>query len=356
MINQILDTPLSSWLKGDDSVPHIVISSRVRLARNFKGIVFTNRNDEKALEEVENMGRGLLSVLNKADKKEYSNITLSKLSDVERAVLVEKHLISPVMAEKMPHRSLVINEDASISIMVNEEDHLRIQAMEPGLRLNEAYQHAILVDDAIENKYTYAFDEQFGYKTACPTNVGTGMRASVMLHLPALAMTGKLQRLIRSIVKLGYTVRGLYGEGSDALGHIYQVSNQMTMGISEEETIEQILKIVDGIVKEEEKARQELMKSDEEGLEDRLWRSFGILSHARRINGEEALSLLSDLQLGMDLAILPKWGAHTFNELVSTTRPNFLSKLAGKDTMTPQERDSYRAQVIRQKLAPVVKA
>lgn len=356
MINQILDRPLSSWLEGEDRAPHIVISSRIRLARNFKGIIFTNRADDTELERVDSMGRSLLPLLNKADQKEYSYIALGQLSDVERAILAEKHLISPLMTDLKPHRSLIINQDASISIMVNEEDHLRIQAMEPGLGLKAAYTHAICVDDAIESKYSYAFSNQFGYETACPTNVGTGLRASVMLHLPALAMTGKLQRLIRSIVQLGYTVRGLYGEGSEALGHIYQVSNQKTMGISEEETIEQLLKIVDGIVKEEERARQDLYKHNETDLEDRLWRSYGILSYARRIDGQEALSLLSDVQLGIDLAILPKWGLHTFNELVSTTRPNFLCKVAGKTSMTSEDRDRYRAQVIRQKLAPLMTA
>lgn len=355
MINQILDRPLSSWLQGEDTAPHIVISSRIRLARNFKGLLFTNRGDRQALEKVDSMGRSLLNDLTKADQREYSYIALSQLSDGERAILVEKHLISPIMAENMPYRSLIINQDASISIMVNEEDHLRIQAMEPGLGLQAAYDHAVRVDDAIEKKYPYAFSSQFGYETACPTNVGTGLRASVMVHLPALAMTGKLQRLIRSILQLGYTVRGLYGEGSEALGHIYQISNQKTLGLSEEETIEQLLKIVDGIVKEEEKARQNLYKNNELGLEDRLWRAYGILAYARRIDGPEALSLLSDLQLGMDLAIIPKWGSHTFNELVATTRPNFLCKVAGKSSMTTKERDMYRAQVIRQKLLPLMK-
>lgn len=356
MLSHILDRPLSPWLSGDDSAPHIVISSRIRLARNFKGIVFTNRQNEEALSKVDMMGRSLIPVLQAADGKEYLNISLSQLSNQERAILVEKHLMSPALAEDLPHRSLLVAEDASIAIMVNEEDHLRIQAMEAGLGLKEAYRHAVRVDDAIEAKYPYAFSREFGYETACPTNVGTGMRASVMLHLPALAMTERLQRLIRSIVKLGYTVRGLYGEGSEALGHMYQVSNQMTMGVSEEKTIEELLKIVDGIVKEEEGARQTLMKNNEVALEDRLWRSYGTLAYARKLSGQECLAFLSDIQLGIDLAILPKWGLHTFNELVATTRPNFLSKLAGKDSMTAEERDIYRAQVVRQKLAPVATA
>lgn len=351
MLDHILDAPLSQWqIQDSDDKEHIVISSRIRLARNFEHIPFTSRNDAKALEEVDTMGRSLLSVLQQSDGRNYSNISLDKLSDVERAVLVEKHLMSPFMAEKMPHRSLIVAEDASVAIMVNEEDHLRIQAMEPGLSLEKAYEHAVKIDDAIESKYTYAFNDKYGYLTACPTNVGTGMRASVMLHLPALSMTGRMNRLVQNIVQLGYSVRGLYGEGSEALGHIYQVSNQRTLGATEEETIRQIEKIVDGIVKEERKYRSQLLKSDEVGLEDRLWRSYGILSYARRTSGEEALSLLSDVQFGMDMDIIPSWGPNVFNELVATTRPNFLSKLAGKDGMSTEERDSYRATLIRQKL------
>ena len=167
--------------------------------------------------------------------------------------------------------------------MVNEEDHLRIQSMASGLQLQQAYDHAVQIDKAIEAKHPYAFDERFGYLTACPTNVGTGLRASVMLHLPALTMSGRITRLIRSIIQLGYSVRGLYGEGSEALGAIYQISNQRTMGISEEATIEQLTKIVEGIIAEERKSRQSLLHNDKEGLEDVLWRSYGVLQYARRV-------------------------------------------------------------------------
>lgn len=264
---------------------------------------------------------------------------------------MEKHLISPVMAEKMPYRSLLVSDDASVAIMVNEEDHLRIQTMEAGLNLIDAFHHAERIDDAIDEKQPFAFNESFGYLTACPTNVGTGLRASVMLHLPALAMTGRINRLVRSIVQLGYSVRGLYGEGSDALGHMYQVSNQRTMGISEADTIEQLTKIVEGIIAEERKCRQTLVHNDKDGLEDHLWRSYGILRYARSISGQESLEKLSDVQLGVDLNILPAWSNDSFNELVAITRPNFLLKYMGKEEISPQECDNYRAAVIREKLS-----
>ena len=352
MLDTILDSPLSPWLQHDtDATDYIVISSRIRLARNFDGILFTNRNDTSSLEKVNTISRGLLQPLKEADGHQYSNINLEQLSEHERAILVEKHLMSPALEEKLPYRSLVVSDDASIVIMVNEEDHLRIQSMVSGLRLQEAYEHAKKIDKAIEAKYPYAFDERFGYLTACPTNVGTGLRASVMLHLPALTISGRITRLIRSIIQLGYSVRGLYGEGSEALGNIYQISNQRTMGVSEEDTIEQLTKIVEGIIAEERKSRQSLLHNDKEGLEDVLWRSFGVLQYARRVNGKEALTKLSDIQLGVDLEILPPWGKDSFNELIAITRPNFLSKYAGNDDLTDIERDSYRAKVIRQKLS-----
>ena len=339
MLDTILDSPLSPWLQHDtDSTDHIVISSRIRLARNFDGILFTNRNDTSSLEKVNTISRGLLQLLKEADGHQYSNINLEQLSERERAILVEKHLMSPALEEKLPYRNLVVSDDSSIVIMVNEEDHLRIQSMVSGLRLQEAYEHAKKIDKAIEAKYPYAFDERFGYLTACPTNVGTGLRASVMLHLPALTISGRITRLIRSIIQLGYSVRGLYGEGSEALGNIYQISNQRTMGVSEEDTIEQLTKIVEGIIAEERKSRQSLLHNDKE-------------QYARRVNGKEALTKLSDIQLGVDLEILPSWGKDSFNELIAITRPNFLSKYAGNDDLTDIERDSYRAKVIRQKLS-----
>ena len=352
MLDTILDSPLSSWLQLDtDATDHIVISSRIRLARNFDGVLFTNRNDMSSLEKVNSFSRSLLKPLKDVDGHQYSNINLEQLSERDRAILVEKHLMSPALEEKLPYRNLVVSDDASIVIMVNEEDHLRIQSMVSGLRLEVAYERVLKIDKTIEDKYPYAFDERFGYLTACPTNVGTGLRASVMLHLPALTISGKITRLIRSIIQLGYSVRGLYGEGSEALGNIYQISNQRTMGTSEKDTIEQLTKIVEGIIAEERKSRQLLLHNDKEGLEDVLWRSYGVLQNARRVNGKEALTKLSDIQLGVDLNILPQWGKDSFNELIAITRPNFLSKYAGNDNLTDIERDSYRAKVIRQKLS-----
>ena len=348
MLHTILDEALSPWMKETDLDHRIVLSSRIRLARNFKGIPFTNRGDINDLAKVDGYMRSMIAPLQTAYGKSFSKINLASLSPMERDVLVEKHLISPNLATQSQERSVIISEDSRIAIMVNEEDHLRIQSMELGLQLEKAYERAVAIDDVIESKYDYAFSKDFGYLTACPTNVGTGMRASVMVHVPALSMTGKLQRIIRSIIRMGYSVRGLYGEGSEGLGHVYQISNQQTMGISEQATIDQLSQIVQGVVKEEEKARSELWTTDKEGIEDKVWRSYGILTHARRISGEEALALLSDVQLGIDMKLIDV--TMNFHEMLVITRPNFLAKLVGKESMGSQERDSQRAQVIRDTL------
>lgn len=346
MINTILDTPLTPWMVNDAASP-IVLSSRIRLARNFGDIVFPQRASKEMLQEVDKRMRSSLTVLKEAYGHDFSKISIDSLTEIEREILVEKHLISPAFVEPHRERSLIISSDSRVAIMVNEEDHLRIQAMYGGLALKEAYKTAILVDDALESKFDYAFSNEYGYATACPTNVGTGMRASVLVHVPALAMTGKLQRLIRSILQLGYSVRGLYGEGSEGLGNMYQISNQRTMGISEEDTIAELEKLVQGIVKEEEKAREALMQDDQIHLEDRLWRSYGVLKEARLMSGEEALSKLSDVQLGRDLGILPQGKDHEFLELIVITRPNFLTKYAKGDDLSSIERDKFRALMLR---------
>lgn len=352
MIEQILDAPIHGWLENKDSnnENNIVISSRIRLARNFKNIPFTNTKNDEAIKKVNVLMRSVIADLAKVDKKEYGNINLEKLSDVERGVLKEKHLISPMLNDNPLNRSLIINNDASVAIMVNEEDHLRIQVMKAGLNLFEAYEQAVIIDDTIEAKHEYAFSEKYGYLTACPTNVGTGLRASVMLHLPALVLTNKINRIIRGITQLGYAVRGLYGEGSSALGNIFQISNQVTMGISEHDTIEQLTNVIKQLVKEEQNCRQKLLIQDKMAVEDRVYRALGVLKNARIISGNEALTCISAVQLGQDMGIIKPIKNYNFNELQLITSPYFLKKYSSKEDMTSRDRDIYRAQIIRDKL------
>lgn len=348
MIKEILDMPIHDWLEIKDGDTPIVLSSRIRRARNFKDIPFTNLDDKKSLEKVQEMMCSIMPELKKADGQDYGNISLEQLSEIERNVLTEKHLISPMLSDNPKYRSLVVNKSGWNSIMVNEEDHLRIQSMRGGLRLKEAYQHAKTIDDAIEGKYDYAFSENYGYLTACPTNVGTGLRASVMVHLPALAITKRINRIVRGIIRLGYTVRGLYGEGTSSLGNIYQISNQVTMGISEEDTIDELEKVICQLVKEENTCRKNLIEKDKVSLEDKVYRAYGILSNARKLTSDEALVYLSQLQLGIDLGIIPVMENYNFNKMVVLTRPYFLQKFFGKTSIDANQRDFYRAQVVRE--------
>lgn len=351
MVSEIFEQPLNGWLRGKDEKPLIVLSSRIRLARNLSEYPFVAAGDEAALQKIEAGMCRVIDGLKKVEHKNFTVVDMAQISELEREILVEKHLISPNFAEPKSYRSLLLSDDASVSIMVNEEDHLRIQVMEAGLALDKAWQRAATLDDALEEKLNYAFDANLGYLTACPTNVGTGLRVSVMLHLPGLALTKKLERLLRSLVQVGYSVRGLYGEGSDALGHIYQVSNQVTMGISEEETVTQLQQVIRKLIEEEIRARHILQEDRKVELEDRVWRAFGTLKYARRLNSNEALSLLSDVQLGIDVGILPITVPDFFQSLLVITRPHFLEKYVKKEGMTPSERDSARADVVRSMLS-----
>ena len=352
MLDTILDSPLSQWLRHDiEATDHIVISSRIRLARNFDGLLFTNRNDTSALEKVNAISRGLLQPLKEADGHQYSNISLEQLSQSERAVLVEKHLMSPALEEKLPYRNLVVSDDASIVIMVNEEDHLRIQAVAPGLDLEQCLAQANEVDDLLESREEVAFREDLGYLSSCPTNLGTGLRASVMLHLPALVMTKQASRVISAATQLGLAVRGLYGEGTEAAGNLFQVSNQLTLGPKEEEIIANLNGVVQHMVHHERQARLRLLEQAEDSLADRVWRAYGVMCHARSMKGEEALRLLSDVSLGVDLGIVTGVEKAVLHSLLVKTRPGFLHSLAGKETMTAQERAVLRAEVIRHTLA-----
>lgn len=349
-IENLLDKPLTPWMKGGGQDGDIVLSSRIRLARNLEGVPFPSRADAEALAGVSAAIRKSVGDLGAADKHVYMFVEMDKLPPLDRNVLVEKHIISPNHAEERGHRALAVRDDAAVSIMVNEEDHLRIQTMVPGLNLQEALALANRVDDLLEAKNTFAYAERLGYLTACPTNVGTGLRASVMMHLPALVLSRQMNRIVAAATQLGLAVRGLYGEGSEATGHIFQISNQLTIGHSEQEIIDNLQAIARQVVEQERAARQALADNSPDALADRVWRAYGILRYARSISGQEALNLLSEVRLGIDMKIITGTDAAVFNELLVTTRPNFLQKIAGRDDSEPGERDKLRAQLIRDKL------
>lgn len=349
-IEGLLDQPLTPWMMGGGPDGDIVLSSRIRLARNLEGVPFPNRANAQALDQVVAELRKSVAGLRKGDKHQYLLVEMAKLSPLERHVLVEKHIVSPNLAEEPANRAVIVRDDAAVSIMINEEDHLRIQCLVPGLNLKAASELADRVDDILEAKHTFAYHEQTGYLTACPTNIGTGLRASVMVHLPALVLTRQINQIVSAATQLGLAVRGLYGEGTEAFGNMFQISNQLTLGHSEQEIIDNLQSIAKQIVEQERSARQALVAGSGEALADRVWRAYGILSYARIVSGQEALTLLSEVRLGIDLGIITAVPAEVFNELLVTTRPNFLQKLVGRFDSGAGERDQLRAQLIRERL------
>lgn len=345
-IQDIIDNKLVNWMKADGPENQIVISSRIRLARNINMLPFPHLLENN--EEAEKIMQAIQKAVTNNPELELTR--LSQISSLEKQNLLEKHLISPQHAESNDaFRGVITDKNGSITIMINEEDHLRIQCLVPGLQLNQAYKWADDMDDFLEKDLEYAFDERRGYLTACPTNVGTGMRASVMLHLPAIAAADQQNHIFGSMAQFGLTVRGLYGEGTEALGNLYQMSNQVTLGLNEEDIINNLWTVTLHIIEQERNIRDSLLRQMKYQMEDRVWRAYGLLTNARVITSNEALSLLSDVRLGCDMGILPAIPAITLNELIVAIRPAHLQRAAGRQ-MDTMERDLLRADIIKASL------
>lgn len=325
----------------------VVISSRVRLARNYQDIPFPSMmNDVWAAESVR---RTTDAVAAAGDAATYRLVRLADTAVAERQALIEQHLISRDLGRRADIAAALIRQDERVSIMVNEEDHLRIQALMPGDQLATAAALAREVDECIEKKVQYAFDDQLGYLTACPTNTGSGMRASEMLHLPALTMAGQMGAVNQGVAKLGLTIRGLYGEGSEALGTLYQVSNQITLGRTEEEIVETISAVCNQLTELERKQRQALLGRDAVVLEDQLMRSVGVFTHARRMDSKEFMQRWSDVRLASALGMVDI-PLERLDALLYQGQPACLVQKAGKD-LTSQQRDQARAALIRETCA-----
>ncbi len=277
-------------------------------------------------------------------------VELADASDLERRLLVERHLISREHSDSEGRRGVAVSDGEVLSIMVNEEDHLRIQVMKSGMQLTSALAQANRADDLIESHVEYAYDRDLGYLTGCPTNVGTGLRVSVMLHLPALVITRQVNKAVQALSKINLAVRGLYGEGTDATGHFYQISNQATLGKSEQQLITTVERAIPEIVNYEAQAREVLLSKDRGRLEDRVWRAYGMLQHARMVSSEETLTLLSAVRMGVLLDLLPGPDLATINKLVLTTQPAHLQVLHG-DTLEMDKRDYVRAEHLRSMIA-----
>ena len=344
---EILQRPSSRWTLGEGPEREVVISSRVRLARNLGEHNFPNRAGEDELEKVCTEVEVAVGRLSMAEPFHF--LPLARLSPIDRQVLVEKHLTSPAHIAEPRHRAMALRVDEGVSILVNEEDHLRIQALFPGLQLDKAWELASKVDDDLEGDLTYAFDESYGYLTCCPTNTGTGMRASIMMHLPGLVMLNRANKIFTTLSQLGLVTRGLYGEGTEALGYMFQISNQITLGRTEEELIGNLQTIIMQVIEQELQARQQLYKEMGDRLVDKVFRAYGVLTNARLLTSKEAINLILTLRLGLNLNLLPQLEYRVLGELLVLCQPGFLQKVAGEKQNT-QERDAKRAALIRERL------
>ncbi|MDD5108115.1 MAG: protein arginine kinase [Candidatus Omnitrophica bacterium] len=337
----------SEWLKGTGPNSDVVISSRIRLARNLNNFAFPHWANKAQLDEIVNKTSLAMSTV-----ELLKNSTLFRLVDldsIDKQFLVERHLMSIEHTQKTEQKAVLVNDEENIAVMINEEDHLRIQLMQSGFNLFEAWNIINSIDDSLAKILDFAYLEDFGYLTACPTNTGTGMRGSVMLHLPALVMSRQIERVLAAIAKLSFTTRGLYGEGTQASGNFFQISNQVSLGHSENEIIENINGLIRQIIEQETQAREIILSKSKDLLEDRVNRSLGILKSARIITSQETIELLSMVRLGSDLGMVKDIDRRTINELFIITQPAHLQKLENKKLSSP-ERDLKRAELIRKKL------
>lgn len=345
-IDELMTKPVHFLNENSPGSP-VAISSRIRLARNIKNYPFPTAADrETALEIVELVAMALKR--SNALGKKYWSTDAGALSDIEKAVLLERHLASRELLNGGFEQTLHVACDRSCSVMVNEEDHLRLQAIMPGLQLEKCFRQVSKLDDKISSQLGVAYDAVLGYLTACPSNLGTGIRGSVMLHLPALAMDGDIKQLENGLGKLGFTIRGMFGEGSGDLGHFYQISNQSTLGESEQEIIAHLQRVIEQIIEQEESMRIKLLEHRRNELLDAVGRSYGILKYGYKISAKEAFKALSLVRLGVDMKMFSTLNMGNINELFINISSGHLQYLAGRSLLEEEEM-SYRAQMIREK-------
>ena len=332
-----------NWYLQNGKESDVVISTRVRLSRNIKGIPFITRASKEDLKEVYDKMKEIAPLLG----YNFKFLSLDDMDSITKQSLVEKHLISPDFAKtKMPYTAIIINDEENICIMVNEEDHIKLQVFTSGLDIDNLLNLAIEIDEKIESLVQYSYHEKYGFLTACPTNVGTGLKISTLVHIPALQMTGNLNKMLNIINNLGMNVRGLYGEGSKAEGDVYQVSNNQTLGITEKEIAKNLNLLAQKIIDQERLARKYLSKNSLK-LEDEVYRSYGILVNARRLSEEESIDLLSKVKLGTDLGIIKELNDKKIRELMLFTKPaNIQKRLSTKLSVIDQE--ASRCEVIKQ--------
>jgi len=338
----------SPWLTGDGPHADLVLSTRIRLARNLEQVPFTHRARDEQLQGV------LASAGGAAQRSSaFANglmLAMNQLSAVERQVLVERHLVSHELGDGSRPRGILVATDERLSLMINEEDHLRLQSMAPGFQLADAWAAADAADDELNQSLDFAFSEEMGYLTACPTNAGTGLRASVLIHLPALVLLDEIQKVLKGVMQVGLSVRGLYGEHSEVMGNLFQISNQTTLGRSERDSIESLERVTRQIMDAEERARDRMMRDARVQIEDKVWRAYGTLRFCRSVHAREVINLCSAIRLGVALGLPGLCPLRVVNELLVLTQPGHLQRYAGAE-LTPSERNVIRAQLVRERLA-----
>lgn len=343
---------MNKWYEETSPYHDVVISSRVRLARNLNNICFSERMSKEAAENLVTTVRGYAGLLKTQEKMNYYTCNVNKLGELEKTALVEWHIISPRLAKKQEETGLILSEDEGISIMVNEEDHLRIQAMASGMNIKYAMERADKIDDLLSEQLPIAFDDTYGYLTTCPTNTGTGLRASYMVFLPALTMAGKLERLAQEVGKYGIIIRGIYGEGSKALGFIYQISNQKTLGSSEQDIIESLNQVILQVIKLERTRREYMLSINAEEIKDKVYRSYGILKYAKLITTVDAMTLLAQIKLGFDTGLIKLKETPNFHRIMMEIQPASLQKQYGK-VIGNGERERVRAEFLNKRLPDI---
>lgn len=335
------------WYEKSGKESDTVISSRIRLARNLRDYPFPHLLNLQQKNEIANKIKNALDNSNSYIAKNFNFINMSQLKDYEANSLVERHIISPVFAKNRAGKYLMISDDESISIMINEEDHLRIQVLSEGLSLKEAYETADKIDTLLDNELGFAFHEKLGYLTQCPTNLGTGLRASVMLHLPALQTAGSTNRLADNLSKIGLTLRGTYGEGSEVKSSIYQLSNQVTLGLSEETAIDNLISATMQIITSEREIRKQIFSRIES--KDYIMRCLGTLKYAVILNSSETMKMLSAVRTGISEKLIDNISFDTINKLMVELQPNTLVK--NNPNLTDiNQRDKFRAELIKKEI------
>lgn len=331
----------------------VVISSRIRLARNLETYPFSSKLSGEQAEALVEEVKGITASLAEKENRKFYSCNISTLSEIDKIAMVERHIVSPLLAQKEQTTGLILSEDETDSIMINEEDHVRIQAIVGGFNLESAFSEADRIDDIACEKLHFAYDEKYGYLTSCPTNTGTGMRASCMVFLPALSSARLIQKLMEELGKYGVTIRGIYGEGTKSLGNIYQISNQKTLGMSESEIIENLKRIVMQVVKQERKRREYMLSVNADEIEDQVFRSYGVLKYARQISSDDAMALLSQLKFGSDCGLVKFDREFNIHKLMMGVQPGSLQWTLGKNVGS-QTRDQSRAEYIRRELPTII--